>query len=379
MLTPDVSRPVLLISHSYGYGGDLMYYGEVFAALRARLARPLVIGVDAGVAWQNPHSLDLRPMFRGRQVQLPGGGYDRRLSLVSPLLAARVARLRPAALVTIEFTPVALAATLGSLAVENCGRVLLVESDPAPRGGSRAGPVRAIKRWAAARADVVQTNNAAGRRYLVEDLGVAAAKVRVAPYLTSRPPGSAAPLATDGPLRLLFVNSLTERKDAGTLLDALALLPSDIASRVELDVVGEGPLRARLEAQIVPLESPVRFHGVRRYGELAPFFAASHVLVNPTRADYRSLSSFEGLGYGLALLVSRGDGAHGETVVEGETGFSFAPGDAPALARQIEQLVRDRAMLGRMRQASRKLYETRYALDRVADNIAASIERALER
>ena len=372
-------RPVLLISHSFGYGGDLMYFGELFAALRERLTHPLAIGVDAGVDYANPYHLDLRRLFRRYELALGGHGYDRRISLVSPLLAARVARLRPAALVTIEFTPVALTATLGSLAVKDCGRVLLVESDPAPRGGSNAAPVRAVKNWAAARADVVQTNNAAGRDYLLKDLGVAADKIRVAPYMTSRPPGPGSPLTTDGPLRLLFVNSLTERKDAGTLLDALALLPPDIAGQVELDVVGDGPMRGRLEAQAVPLESSTRFHGARSYSDLGPFFAASHALVNPTRADYRSLSSFEGLGYGLALLISRADGAHGETVLEGETGFTFTPGDAPTLARQIERLARDRALLARMRQASLRLYETRYALDLAAGNIAASIERALER
>ncbi|MFA6218822.1 MAG: glycosyltransferase family 4 protein [Erythrobacter sp.] len=372
-------RPVLVVSHSYGYGGDLMYYGEIFAALRAIEPR-LAIAVDRATGFANPHALDLRPLYRRHSLALPAGrGYAREIHAASPLLAVRVARMRPDVLVAVEFTPVSLLAMLGSVAVPGCRRLLLVESDPADRGASGACAVLALKRRAVAAADAILTNNEAGRRYLTERLRADPGKIEVGPYLTSRPPGPEVQIeGREGPLRLLVANGLTERKNAAVVIEALAQLPVALRQQVALTLVGDGDQRAMLEAKVAAfgLADCVRFLGHCRYGELGRHLAAADVLINPTRLDYRSLSSFEGLGYGLALLVSDRDGAARETVIEGETGFTFAPDDPRALAAHIARLAQDPALLQAMRKRALALYSDRFAVERAAANLANAIERA---
>lgn len=386
MNTPQGSSParVVWVSHGYGYGGDLMYFGEIFRAFRKRFPA-MAVAVDDATAYRNPYGIELLPLMRLIRRRLrrttPGGDvYETETTVPGPGLFARLLRLRPAAVIAIEFTPPALLAIAAALLTRGCGLVLLIESDPAARGGSRNPLVLAIKRWAARRADVVQTNNPKGARYAVERLGVDPQRLVVAPYLTSRPPGPPANTAPKlGPLRLLFANSIVERKGLGAVLDALALLPAETRATVRCTVVGDGPLRAELESRArgLGMGERMRFVGRKAYDELGPYYADADVLLIPSLADYRSLAGFEGLGYGLVLLASKFDGATAETVIDGDTGWPIDPADPQGVADRIVALESDRAMTARMRAAALARYEGQFSIERIADNIAGSVARAM--
>lgn len=386
---PLADREVLIVSHGFGYGGDLMYFGEIFQALRALLPRMAVV-VDDKTQFANPYRLPLLPLlhvFRKplRRTAPDGQIYETEVVIPSPMFLPRLLRRRAAVLVTIEFTPAALI-TVAAAVLSRRKLVLMVESDPARRGGSASPLMRRIKRWAVARADVIQTNNAPGRRYLVEDLGARPERVRVAPYLTSRPPGPATvlqpPAAPDEadarPLRLLFANGITPRKGLRQLLDAIALLDAATRAQLDLTVVGDGPEREELErfATGLGMGDRVRFLGRRAYHALGTSYAEAEVLAIPSLADYRSLAGFEGLGYGLVLLASRFDGATEETVQEGINGFAIDPSDPDTFAKRIATLVHDRAEVSRMRRASLDLYDARFSVAAIARNIADSITAA---
>ena len=380
----QVPTRVIWVSHGYGYGGDLMYFGEIFRAFREHVPA-MAVAVDTMTQYRNPYDIALLPLMRlvRRKIRRtsPGGDvYETETTVPGPGLVWRLARWRPDVIIAIEFTPPALMAVIAAALPPARKLVLLIESDPAARGGSRNPLVLAVKRWAARRADVVQTNNPAGRRYAVEDLGVDPARLVVAPYLTSRPPGPEADTAPHaGPLRLLFANTIAERKGLGALLNALALLPADIRNSVDCTVVGDGPLRAGLEerAQGLEMGQRMRFSGRQAYRDLGAFYARADVLVIPSFADYRSLAGFEGLAYGLVLLASQFDGATAETVIEGQTGWTIDPGDPQAIADRIAALVRDRAMVTRMRAASLQRYHAQFSLERIAANLAQSVKLAI--
>ena len=367
---------VLFVSHNYGYANDLLYYGPLLNALRGH-EPDLTIAIDKRADYANPYDLPLEGLYDRRSIRLPGrGAYVRLLHLAAPGFARTVARRDFDVVAAVEFTPVTLLALSGA---RRAKRVLLVESDPRLRGGNFSPLSLAIKRRAIAAAHVVQTNNEAGARYCVDVLRCPTDKVIVAPYLTSRPPGPVAkPTLSRAGLRLLFANSLTERKNAGLLLDALQLLSAEVLTRVHCTVVGDGEKRAVLErkARDAGLEKHVHFVGHVPYADLGLYHAQADVLVNPTRADYRSLASFEGLGYGLALLVSNADGAAKETVIEGRTGHSFAPDDAAALASHITHMANNPERLLAMRRAAYQLYEERFSVEQAASNLAATIDAA---
>lgn len=379
---------VLWVSHGFGYNGDLMYFAEIFRAFRERVP-DMAVAIDPDAGYVSRYGIPLAPILKLmrrpiRRTTPDGQVYETEIAIPSPALLGRLARYRTDVFVTIEFTLPALMTTLVRALSWRRRLVLLVESDPAARGGSSHPLVRLVKRWAVRRADVIQTNNVRGRRYLVEDLGAPPERVRVAPYLTSRPPGPDTVVPAEpgtGPLRLLFANSITPRKGLRQLLDALALLPPDVMAQLALTVVGDGPERAELESRAAQLGlgERLRFVGRRPYAELGPFYAEAEVLAIPSLADYRSLAGFEGLGYGLVLLSSIHDGATEETVIDGRTGFAIDPFDAPALAERVTRLVRDRALVQAMRARALARYQEQFSLETVADNIAQSVMLAMAR
>lgn len=375
---------VLMISHGYGYGDDLMYFGEIFRAFR-EIVPGFEVAVDARTGHRNPYGIALAPLLHMirrpiRRTAPDGQVYETEVAVPSPALLPRLLARRTDVLVTIEFTPPALLTALAASMSPGKRLVLLVESDPVARGGSSNRWVRRIKRWAVRRADAIQTNNAKGARYLVEDLGADPAKVRVAPYLTSRPPGPEVRIGqSQGPVKVLFANSINPRKGLREFLAALALLDAERRSAIDLTVVGDGPERAELEAAANVLGlAGVRFEGRKRYDELGAYYAAAEVLAIPSLADYRSLAGFEGLGYGLALLASRHDGATEETVREGVNGYVIDPADPRGIADRLSGLMADRARLTAMREASLALYNERFSLETVAENLAVSCLAAAE-
>ncbi|WP_347303351.1 glycosyltransferase family 4 protein [Croceibacterium sp. TMG7-5b_MA50] len=374
---------VMIVSHGFGYGNDLMYFGEIFRCLRT-LIPSLSVAVDADTSFNNRYGIALKPMMRLRrrsvQRATPDGQvYPTEIAVPAPSLFVRLLREPVQVFVTIEFTAPALMTTLAATLRRRTGLVLLVESDPAARGGSTNPVVRQVKRWVVSQADVIQTNNEGGRRYLVEDLRARPEKVRVAPYLTSRPPGPNTEIQrSEGPLRLLFANSITQRKGLREFLQALSLCDPGVRAQLDLVVVGDGPDRAELATFAEQHVSGARisFAGRQSYADLGHFYAAAEVLVIPSLADYRSLAGFEGLGYGLALLASSRDGATAETVIDGENGYVIDPANAASVAARVSSLVQDREQVLRMREASLKLYRERFSLEQIAANIADSVKLA---
>lgn len=373
------------VSHGYGYGygGDLMYFGEIFRHF-LKLAPAMSVIVDQKTDFDNPHDLPLSPLMRLFSIPLnrkadSGQIYETEINLPAPTLLVRLLRLPTDVFIAIEFTPVSLLAVTAAAVRRGKPLVLLVETDPAGRGGSTNPVVRWIKRWAVGRATIIQTNTIRGRDYLVAQLGADPARIRVAPYLTSRPPGPKTTIgASVGPVRLLFANSINLRKGWRQMLAAIGhLAPAELAM-IDLTIVGDGPDRAEFEmqARAPGLEERLHFVGRKKYSELGQYYSKADVLLCPSLADYRSLSGFEGLAYGLALLSSKEDGATEETVQEGINGFTIDPHDPAQFADRMSRLIQDRSLLRSMREASLARYEAHFSLDRIAANLAESVRLA---
>jgi glycosyltransferase involved in cell wall biosynthesis len=150
----------------------------------------------------------------------------------------------------------------------------------------------------------------------------------------------------DEPFRLLFVGRLVERKGVHVLLQAMAHLVERRA--VELQVVGEGPERPRLEAasRALGLGERVEFTGAIPASELALRFSECDAFVLPAVRDAKG--DVEGLGVVLmeALLhgkpvIASESGGIVDIVRDGETGLLVASGDSAALAAAIERYMND--------------------------------------
>jgi glycosyltransferase involved in cell wall biosynthesis len=178
-----------------------------------------------------------------------------------------------------------------------------------------------------------------------------------------------------GPVKAICVATLNELKGHSVLLDALAQGGPEL-ERVQLDLVGSGPLEARLRAQAerLGIAGRVRFHGTRSEREVAELLGAADLFVLASVRtpigwmDGIPVALMEALAAGLPVIASRLSGIP-ELVRDGETGVLAAPGDPADLARAFARVLADpEATLARAH-AGRALIEREFDIERSAERM----------
>ncbi|MDJ0869897.1 MAG: glycosyltransferase [Myxococcota bacterium] len=152
--------------------------------------------------------------------------------------------------------------------------------------------------------------------------------------------------ATGTPWRVLSVGRLSREKGLEDLLDAIARVDGPAT----LDVVGDGELRASLEARAraLGLAERVRFHGyVSRGAPLWERFAAADVFVLASLEDLQPRVLLEAMARRVPLVATR-VGRVDSLVAHERNGLLIEPGRPAAIAAAIERLRDDRALRERL-------------------------------
>ena len=160
-----------------------------------------------------------------------------------------------------------------------------------------------------------------------------------------------------GDRRVLFVGRLDEEKRVGELLRALALIVADDPHRrIRVDLVGDGSRRAAWQELAVALrvDALVTFHGFVDEPTLLIAYAGCDVFCMPGIAELQSLATMEAMAAGKPVVAADAM-ALPHLVRPGRNGWLYPPGDVPALAARLRELLDDPAMLARMGQASREI------------------------
>ena len=108
-----------------------------------------------------------------------------------------------------------------------------------------------------------------------------------------------------GPYRVLYSGTLTRRKRVDVLIEAMALARQR-GARLELSIVGEGPERARLEAQIAALclGDTVRIVGALPFDHAITWYAWADSLVLPSvHSEGWPKVVAEGMCHGLLCIA----------------------------------------------------------------------------
>lgn len=128
-----------------------------------------------------------------------------------------------------------------------------------------------------------------------------------------------------GPLRYIFVGSLTERKQVQLLLHAAYKL-KQIGESFHIDIIGDGKLKNRLikMATDMKVEDVVHFHG--HIAQPFPYIAQADCLVLPSLSEGISRAVLESLFLGVPCLLRDADG-HNEIIRIGKNGFLFSNND----------------------------------------------------
>lgn len=170
------------------------------------------------------------------------------------------------------------------------------------------------------------------------------APVAVVPYGAPAPLAEPPATASAGPLRVLYVGSLGQRKGLSYALEAIDAL----GSQVSLTLIGR-----RTAVECHPLNAALQRHRhipSLPHDQILAQMRQHDVLLFPTLFDGFGLVITEALSQGLPVIATAHSGAP-ECIRDGVEGFIVPIRNSQAIAERLQQLADDRDQLAAMRQA----------------------------
>jgi glycosyltransferase involved in cell wall biosynthesis len=162
---------------------------------------------------------------------------------------------------------------------------------------------------------------------------------------------------------LLFVGRLRYYKGLHVLLEAMPRIAATLL------IGGDGPERARLEAQAARLGIADRVHflGDVPDADLPTLYHTADVFVLPAhlRAEALGLAQIQALASGVPCVSTELGTGTSFANQHGQTGLVVPPGDPAALAQAINALLADPAMRQRMGAAGRQRVAALFTIDRM--------------
>lgn len=165
---------------------------------------------------------------------------------------------------------------------------------------------------------------------------------------------------------VVIVATLRSWKGHADLLSAWARLGSQ-RDDWQLVVVGDGPQRENLRGQIaeLALADSVTMCGNR--DDVERWLRAADLFVLPSYGNEGVPQGImQAMATGLTVISTR-IGAIDEAVIDGETGVLLPPRDVAALARSLQQLMRDASLRARYADAGLKRARERFGAEHMLD------------
>jgi glycosyltransferase involved in cell wall biosynthesis len=288
---------------------------------------------------------------------------------------AHLRRMQPDVVISIEFG----FRTLQALCYRflHPSSRLIVWAALSERSEQGRGIIRkTIRGFILRHADGVFVNGKSGARY-IHRFHFPEKNTFTIPYSTdNRSFGIVAPRrqAKDA-YRLLYVGQLIDRKGILPFLEVLSQWAGARPKRkIDLWIVGEGPLRRPLESFSLPDNFTMSILGNIDYPALPGIYAKAGILVIPSLVDEWGIVVNEAMMTGMPILGSRYSQAVEELVKESSTGWCFYP-DHP----EEVMLALDRAfsttptVLKTMRLRAREA-ALKFKSDTIAERIASAID-----
>ena len=211
---------------------------------------------------------------------------------------------------------------------------------------------RALGTWAKTTNLFVAPTNFS--REMFVSSGIPAEKIAVKPNFILHDPG----VGDGNGGYALFVGRLSPEKGVETLLQAWG----QISAKWRLKVIGDGPMAPMVKKAARQCET-IEWLGACDRSEVIRQMGAATALIMPSRCyETFGMVAAEAFSVGLPVVASQ-LGSMAEIVSHGHTGRLFAPGDADALAEQVDWMFEHRHAVTLMRARARREYELKYTAE----------------
>lgn len=231
-------------------------------------------------------------------------------------------------------------------------------------------------------ADVIIVVSAASRAFVTGGLSRLEVRTRVLPNAidASSWPATSPPDAP--PFCILVPGRLSPNKGQDLALLALRQLLDeglDVRMRLAGDAFpGYESYVSALRSSAVDLQLGDRIDFAGYVEDLAPAYAAAHVVAIPSRTESFGLVAVEAMCSARPVVAASVDGLP-ELIVSGETGILVEPDDPAALAAGLGEIVRDPAHARRLALNAAEYARTRWSPAQFAEGIVEATDRARAR
>jgi glycosyltransferase involved in cell wall biosynthesis len=375
-----VRRVTFVVGTSAGGTGAhvrMLAGGLARRGVETRIAAPTQTGTDLG--------LDTIPEVRFTAVEF---GDRPRPADAKAILALRRLLTEPGARPDVVHAHGMRAGALAAVALTRTGAckpmlAVTVHNAPPPGGGAARLIYLALERIVAHTADLVLAVSS-DLEHRMRRAGARKAERAVVPAQV-RPPLAETSLeqplpeqsassrqAPERPL-VLAVGRLALQKGFATLIDAAAAW-QHLSPKPRLLIVGDGPLKAELEARAKRRAVDAEFPGHR--DDIPQLLAKASVFVMPSLWEGQPLALQEALQAGVPIVASDAGGI--PDLTGGDAAVLVEPGNAERLGQAVLSVMDDDALAGRLRAAARRRAATLPADDDAVTAALAAYGRILQ-
>jgi glycosyltransferase involved in cell wall biosynthesis len=179
----------------------------------------------------------------------------------------------------------------------------------------------------------------------------------------------------------VLVGRINAWKGQKLLVDALALLASDVGVHARLAIVGSAPagqehFEKELTAHIEKMGVVDQVKMIPYRPDIEPIWVSADVVVVPsTEPEPFGRVAIEAMGFGRPVIAA-GHGGLVEIVVDGQTGRLVTPRDATALASAMKELQHDAGLRQRMGEAGMARQRALFSVGGYAAQLAEVMQTA---
>jgi glycosyltransferase involved in cell wall biosynthesis len=318
---------ICFIAGTLGQGGAERQLFCILKALRQSGARPHLLCLTQGEFWEK------RIRELGVEITWVGQSGSRWMRLRR--IMAELRKYRPAIFQSQHFyTNLYTVAAARLLAVREVGAMRNDGISEVQANGFVLGhlSLRAPR--------VIAANSRAAIRNAIE-LGVPSTRLHFLPNVLDITQFKPFQRHNGGPIRLVSVGRLVQQKRFDRLLSLLARLRQQLSIPVTAKIVGDGPLRPRLERKAAELglwPDVVSFAGA--VADINAVYQDADIFVLTSDWEGTPNVLLEAMASGLPVVATRVGGVP-DIVEHGETGYLADPEDEASLAEALSALIGD--------------------------------------
>lgn len=164
-----------------------------------------------------------------------------------------------------------------------------------------------------------------------------------------------------------IVAHLADHKGHKYLIQATKLL-KEVAPKIKVIIVGEGPLKMELNRQVkeIDVEDMVFFLGFRK--DVPQILASLDLFVLSSHMEGMGSILMDAMACRLPVVATKVGGIP-EVVIQGETGLLVPPRRPSALAKSILKLYNDRTLASRLGERGYEVVHQKFSAESMADKI----------